>query len=88
MKVDATVRDFRSGSRDGPAECTDYAQEVAEMALAHTIENRVERVYRRGNLFDKRWRIMDDCATNCARSGSGRPELVPIRAEAFKPTVR
>src|SRR3546814_2760337 len=56
MKVDVTVHGFRSGFRDWSAECTGYAHEVAEMALAHTIENKVERAYRRGDLFDKRRR--------------------------------
>ena len=58
MKVDATVHGFRSGFRDWAAECTRYAHEVAEMTLAHTIENQVERAYRRGDLFDKRRRLM------------------------------
>lgn len=62
MTVDATVHGFRSGFRDWAAECTGYAHEVAEMALAHTIENKVERAYRRGDLFDKRRRLMDDWA--------------------------
>ncbi len=48
MKVNATVHGFRSGFRDWADECTGYAHEVAEMALAHTIENKVERAYRRG----------------------------------------
>lgn len=65
MKVDATVHGFRSGFRDWAAECTGYAHEVAEMALAHTIENKVERAYRRGDLFDKRRELMDEWAAHC-----------------------
>ena len=82
MKVDATVHGFRSGFRDWAAECTGYAHEVAEMALAHTIENKVERAYRRGDLFDKRRRLMDDWATYCASDGAAGAKVVPIRAEA------
>jgi integrase len=66
MKTDVTVHGFRSSFRDWSAECTGYAHEVAEMALAHTIESKVERAYRRGDLFDKRRRLMDDWATYCA----------------------
>lgn len=66
MKVDVTVHGFRSGFRDWSAECTGYAHEVAEMALAHIIESKVERAYRRGDLFDKRRRMMDDWASYCA----------------------
>ena len=79
MKVDATVHGFRSGFRDWAAECTGYAHEVAEMALAHTIENKVERAYRRGDLFDKRRRLMDDWATYCANGGAAGATVTPIR---------
>ncbi|CAM4314928.1 Site-specific integrase [Novosphingobium lubricantis] len=83
MKVDVTVHGFRSGFRDWSAECTGYAHEVAEMALAHTIENKVERAYRRGDLFDKRRRLMDDWATYCATIPAAGANVTPIRkAEA------
>ena len=82
MKVDATVHGFRSGFRDWAAECTAYAHEVAEMALAHTIENKVERAYRRGDLFDKRRRLMDDWATYCATNGAAGAKVTPIRGAA------
>ena len=80
MKVDATVHGFRSGFRDWAAECTGYAHEVAEMALAHTIENKVERAYRRGDLFDKRRRLMDDWAIYCATIPAAGAKVTPIRA--------
>ena len=79
MKVDATVHGFRSGFRDWAAERTGYAHEVAEMALAHTIENKVERAYRRGDLIDKRRRLMDDWATYCASDGAAGAKVTPIR---------
>lgn len=79
MKVDVTVHGFRSGFRDWSAECTGYAHEVAEMALAHTIENKVERAYRRGDLFEKRRRLMDDWATYCATIPAAAANVTPIR---------
>lgn len=82
MKVDVTVHGFRSGFRDWAAECTGYAHEVAEMALAHTIENKVERAYRRGDLFDKRRRLMDDWATYCATIPEAGANVTPIRGAA------
>lgn len=83
MKVDATVHGFRSTFRDWAAECTGYAHEVAEMALAHTIDSKVERAYRRGDLFDKRSRLMADWATYCATDGEAGGKVTPIRkAEA------
>lgn len=80
MKVDVTVHGFRSGFRDWAAECTGYAHEVAEMALAHTIASKVERAYRRGDLFDKRRRLMDDWATYCATIPAAGANVTPIRA--------
>ena len=60
MGTDVTVRGFRSAFRDWAAECTGYAHEVCEMALAHVIGNKAEAAYRRGNLFEKRARLMTD----------------------------
>lgn len=58
--LDATVHGFRSTFRDWCAESTNYPNEVAEMALAHTVSNAVERAYRRGDLLAKRSRLMAD----------------------------
>ena len=80
MKVEVTVHGFRSGFRDWCAECTGYAHEVAEMAIAHTIENKVERAYRRGDLFEKRRRLMDDWAGYCARPETVTAAVIPLRA--------
>lgn len=46
----------------GPATIGPYSNEVAEMALAHTIKNKVEAAYRRGDLFEKRAELMADWA--------------------------
>ena len=50
---------FRSTFRDWAAERTNFPREVVEMALAHTIENKVEAAYRRGDLFQKRRQLME-----------------------------
>jgi len=57
---DLTAHGFRSTFRDWAAERTNYPSEVAEMALAHTITSKVEQAYRRGDLFDRRRRMMAD----------------------------
>jgi integrase len=51
---------FRSSFRDWASETTNHPRDVCEMALAHTISNRVEAAYRRGDLFDKRRLPMAD----------------------------
>jgi integrase len=71
MKLECTVHGFRSGFRDWAAECTGFAHEVCEMALAHVIGNKSEAAYRRGDLFEKRRELMADWANYCA-SGTSR----------------
>lgn len=63
MQVDAVPHGFRSTFRDWAAEATSYPNHVCEMALAHVVSNAVEAAYRRGDLFEKRRRLMDDWAT-------------------------
>ena len=65
MKIDATVHGFRSAFRDWAAEQTSVPREVAEAALAHTIENKVEAAYRRTDLFEKRRTLMNRWAEHC-----------------------
>ncbi|MDA7749191.1 integrase arm-type DNA-binding domain-containing protein [Litoricola sp.] len=65
MQCQATVHGFRSTFRDWVAEETEHSQEVAEMALAHAIKNKVEAAYRRGNLLQRRQRLMDDWELFC-----------------------
>lgn len=58
MKVDATVHGFRSTFRDWIGEHTEFPREVAEAALAHRIADGTESAYARGDLFEKRRRMM------------------------------
>lgn len=62
---DATVHGFRSTFRDWAAEQTDFPSELAEMALAHTVSDKVEAAYRRGDMFDKRIKLMEAWARFC-----------------------
>lgn len=64
-RADLTLHGFRSTFRDWAAECTAYPQHVCEMALAHAIPNAVEAAYRRGDMFEKRVRMMDEWAAFC-----------------------
>lgn len=61
---EVTVHGLRSTFRDWAAEETDYPREVAEMALAHAISDKVEAAYRRGDLFDKRREMMTEWYRN------------------------
>lgn len=70
MGEDAVPHGFRSTFRDWAAEHTDYPGELAEMALAHAIGNKVEAAYRRGDLLEKRRAMMEDWAALCARQAA------------------
>ena len=56
---DLTVHGFRSTFSDWCAGRTNFPSELREMALAHTVGNKVQAAYRRGDLFEKRRRLMD-----------------------------
>lgn len=77
-RSDLTAHGFRSSFRDWTAEATAYPREVCEMALAHTVSDAVEAAYRRGDLFTKRVRLMQDWAKWC-ETGRTTGEIVPLR---------
>ena len=81
MGVAAVPHGFRSTFRDWCSERTNYPRDVAEMALAHAIGDKVEAAYRRGDLFNKRVKMMSDWAAFCSRSESKSP-VIQLRASA------
>lgn len=76
---DLTVHGFRSTFRDWAAEHTAYAREVAEAALAHTLADKTEAAYQRGDFFEKRRRMMAEWAEFCARPAVEGSTVTPIR---------
>jgi integrase len=76
-RSDITTHGFRSTFRDWASECTDTPNEVVEMALAHTIGNAVEAAYRRGDLFEKRRKLMGDWAEFCGTAAIGKVLNLP-----------
>ena len=63
-----TTHGFRSTFRDWAAERSEFPSEVAEMALAHVVGDKVEAAYRRGDLFEKRREIMEAWSGFCSTS--------------------
>jgi integrase len=76
-----TVHGFRSSFRDWAAESTAYPGEVVEMALAHAIKNLTEAAYRRGDLLEKRSRLMEEWARFC-NTPSISGTVIPIHQNA------
>ena len=62
LRTDITVHGFRSTFRDWAAETTNYPNELAEMTLAHVVSNKVEAAYRRGDMLEKRFSMMNEWA--------------------------
>jgi integrase len=75
-----TVHGFRSTFRDWVAEQTSFAGELAEMALAHTVQNKVEAAYRRGDMFARRRTLMEHWAGYV----TGRPVGLELQADDLK----
>ena len=78
---DLTAHGFRSTFRDWAAERTNFPSEVAEMALAHAVGDKVEAAYRRGDLFEKRRRLMQHGRRSAPRCrGENRNNVASLRA--------
>jgi len=74
MGLAITAHGFRSSFRDWAGERTSLPREVAEMALAHAVENRVEAAYARSDLLERRRELMEqwsDFVTSKSLSGEG-----------------
>lgn len=77
----AVVHGMRSSFRDWAAECTSFPRELAEAALAHVLGDKTEKAYQRGDLLERRRKLMDAWSAYCiAPPRSGRV-VVPIRSK-------
>ena len=82
-RSDLTVHGFRSTFRDWTAERTRFPREIAEAALAHVLKDKTEAAYQRGDLLDRRRKLMEAWATFCAsgEAPAGK-KVVSIRSKA------
>jgi integrase len=78
MEVAATAHGFRSTFRDWAGERTAYPREVIEHALAHQLKDKAEAAYARGDLFDKRRRLMQDWSAFVDSVGAPSAEVIPM----------
>ena len=78
---DLTVHGFRATFKTWASERTSFQNEIVEASLAHTIGGKVEQAYMRGDLFDKRRRLMQQWATFCTTAPADEAKkIVPLRA--------
>lgn len=78
MKAGVTAHGFRATFRTWIAERTAYPHEVAEAALAHTQGDKVVAAYQRGDLFEKRRRLMEEWASFVTTPGA-KGDVVALR---------
>lgn len=79
---DITAHGFRSTFRDWAGEATSFPREVIEAALAHRLKDKAEAAYARGDLFDKRRRLMDSWAQYVA-AAIGMPAFGTAATDAL-----
>jgi integrase len=73
---DLTVHGFRSSFRDWAAERTAFPSEVAELALAHQVGDKVEQAYRRGDMLAKRRQLAEAWAKFCTNPMPATTEVI------------
>jgi integrase len=76
-----TLHGFRSSFRDWAGETTSYPSDLCEAALAHTIGDKTQIAYQRGDLFEKRKRLMADWSAYCT-APPATPKVVPLARPA------
>ena len=75
-----TSAGFRSTFKDWVGDLTAYPNEMSEMAMAHTVDDKVEAAYRRSDMREKRRRMMADWAAYCGGKAVGGSNVVKIGA--------
>jgi integrase len=78
-RTDLTAHGFRSTFRTWAAECTSFPREVVEAALAHVNGDKVEAAYQRGDMFEKRLRLMNAWADYCTKTIEDGGVVVRLR---------
>jgi integrase len=76
MGEKVTAHGFRSSFRDWVSEASDFSGELAEAALAHAVKDKTEAAYRRGDLLEKRRKLMSAWGAYCAGESATILKLV------------
>jgi integrase len=64
-RSDLTAHGFRATFKTWASERSNFQNEIIEASLAHVTGGKVEQAYMRGDLFEKRRRLMQQWATYC-----------------------
>jgi integrase len=76
---DLTAHGFRASFKTWASEQTAIQNEIVEAALAHVVGSKVEQAYQRGDMFEKRRRLMQQWATFCTTAPTERGKVVSLQ---------
>lgn len=74
----AVVHGFRSSFKDWCRECTQYPDEISELALAHVNSDQTRAAYARSDLLELRRELMTAWSSYCKPTPSDDNKVVPI----------
>ena len=74
------VHGFRATFKTWASHRTSFQNEIVEASLAHIIGGKVEQAYMRGDMFEKRRRLMQQWATFCTTAPAPQSNITPLRA--------
>jgi hypothetical protein len=81
-KEATTTHGVRAAFKTWATERTNYAREVVELCLSHVQGDPLERAYQRGDILEKRRRLMQDWANYCTSGAqsAGSGTIVALRS--------
>jgi hypothetical protein len=74
-----TTHGLRSAFKTWASERTSYADEISEAALAHAKGDKLAAAYNRGDVLEKRRRLMQDWGSYCDKGGQAGARVISIR---------
>jgi integrase len=83
-----TVHGFRSTFRDWAAEQTNFPREIAEAALAHVLRDKTEAAYQRGDMLERRHKLMEAWAKFCTSGTGSARKVLPLSTATKRPSKR
>ena len=83
LRTGITTHGFRSTFKTWASETTSFPDHVSEAALAHASADKVRAAYARGDLFEKRRKLMGAWATYCGGKPLSLAEVVPLQRKSL-----
>jgi len=82
--TDITVHGFRSTFQDWAEEYGEYPEVLADKAIAHKTSNKARRPYQRGDMLERRRKMMDHWSQYCAGMSASVVSITPPKENPAK----